>query len=171
MPEVTTWGATVDEVSAVAPHIGLITSSTEPAGPVDDVFGESTTGKITRAQVQSWIEDIAARIELRLSKLSRIVVDSPARSVLTRACHDLTVTGAASYLVAAAFPSNAGINGDSSYAGLLWARFESGLDDLAAQLDAIIDDGDTAVVLPKVVRSGMAVGNFPAPLFTDGQRW
>lgn len=169
MPEVTTWGATVDEVSALVPHIGLITSSTVPEEPVDDVFGETAEGKVSREQVQQWIEDIAARIEIRLTKLGRIIPETSARTVLTRACHDLTVTGAAAYLVAAAFPAGASVNPGSSYE-LLWGRYESGLDDLAAQLDMIVAEGDSTVVLPRVVRGG-AVSSFPAPLFVDGLRW
>lgn len=171
MPEPTTWGVTVDEVSALAPHIGLTTSSTVPSEPVDDVFGETAEGKVSTDQVQKWIEDVAARVEMRLTKLARIVDPSAARSVLTRACHDLTVNGAASYLVAAAHPTGSGVNDANSYSATLWARFESGLDDLAAQLEAIIGEGDSAVVLPRVVRPGAGVGNFPAPLFVDGLRW
>jgi hypothetical protein len=169
MPEVTTWGATVDEVSAFVPHIGLTTSSTVPEEPVDDVFGETPDGKVSREQVQKWIEDVAARIEIRLIKFGRIIPETSVRTVLTRACHDLTVTGAAAYLVAAAFPAGASVNPGSSYE-ILWGRFEAGLDDLALQLDAIVTEGDSTVVLPRIVRGG-AASSFPSQLFADGQRW
>ncbi|ALY09340.1 hypothetical protein FDH48_gp10 [Arthrobacter phage Jawnski] len=164
------WGVTVDEVSALAPHIGLYSSTTEPETPVDDVFGETAKGKVSRDDVEKFIVDVAGRVSVRLWQLARLVPDTEPRNVFAQACHDLTVTGAAHYLVAAAFPSNAGVNDDSSLAGLLWKRFEDGLDDLAAQLAAIIDDGDDTVVLPRVPKA-VVTGTFPAPMFPDGLRW
>ncbi|WNM67255.1 hypothetical protein SEA_WYBORN_12 [Arthrobacter phage Wyborn] len=171
MAELLTWGATVDEVSALAPHIGLYDDSTVVAEPVDDVFGETAAGKVSRADVEGFITDVAGRVSLRLYRLARIVPASPTYDVLAQACHDLTVTGAAHYLVAAAFPAMAGVNDATNLAGLLWKRFEDGLDDLVAQLDQIIADGDSTAVLPNARVIGAGSGNFPAPLFPDGIRW
>ncbi|QOP66252.1 hypothetical protein SEA_PIPPA_11 [Arthrobacter phage Pippa] len=164
------WGVTVDEVSALAPHIGLYDGSTTEPTPADDVFGETAKGKVSRAEVEQFITDVAGRVDLRLWRLSRIVPDSHPATVLARACHDLVVTGAAHYLVAAAFPSNAALNEDTSLSGLLWRRFTDGLDSLSAQLDAIIDEGDDTVVLPTKLRAA-ASGNFPPVTFPDELRW
>ncbi|ALF01221.1 hypothetical protein FDH47_gp10 [Arthrobacter phage Brent] len=163
------WGVTVDEVSALAPHIGLYSPTTEE--PVDDVFGETAAGKVSRADVERFITDVAGRVSVRLWQLARLRPDTEPRNVFAQACHDLTVTGAAHYLVAAAFPAQAGINDDTSLAGLLWKRFEDGLDDLAAQLAAIVEDGDDTVVLPRAAAKAVVTGTFPAPMFPDGLRW
>ncbi|UGL61896.1 hypothetical protein SEA_EASTWEST_12 [Arthrobacter phage EastWest] len=171
MAEPLTWGVTVDEVSAFAPHIGLVDVSTAPAVPIDDVYGETAAGKITRSQVQGWIEDCAARVQLRLVKIARLIPDTTTATVLARACHDTTAVGAASYLVAAAHPSKAGLNDATSYSAELRQRFEDRLDELAAQLDAIVDEGDSTVVLPRTTMRAGASGNFPVELFPDGLRW
>ncbi|ALY10279.1 hypothetical protein SEA_JKERNS_11 [Arthrobacter phage JKerns] len=164
------WGVTVDEVSALAPHIGLYDGSTTEPTPADDVFGETAKGKVSRADVERFIADVAGRVELRLLRLPRLIPDTATATVIARACHDVVVNGAAHYLVAAAFPSNAGLNDDTTLSGLLWKRFEDGLDDLAAQLDGVIKDGDDTVVLPAKLRSA-ASGNFPPVMFPDEQRW
>ncbi|ASR78041.1 hypothetical protein SEA_TIMINATOR_11 [Arthrobacter phage Timinator] len=170
MAEPQKWGATVDEVSALVPHIGLYDNSTQPQTPVDDVFGETAAGKVSRSDVEQFITDVAGRVSLRVHRMSRLLPESEPRSVIAQACHDLTVTGAASYLVAAAFPSQAGINDQTSHAGLLWKRFEDGLDDLVAMLDGVIDEADDTVVLPKPLRSAASVSS-PPPMFPDEQRW
>jgi hypothetical protein len=157
----TEWGVTVEEVSALAPHI---TIGAAPDQPVDDTFYVPADRVISVNEVEGWISDVAGRVSLRLADLGRIT-DSARVDALGQAAHDATVNGAASYLVAAAFPAGAGPNVDGGYAALLWSRYETALDTAATTLAGWVD------ALPPAAASGAVASSFPAAMFPDGARF
>lgn len=154
------WGVTVEEVSALAPHV---TIGEAPDAPVDDTFNIPADRKITVNEVEAWIADVAGRVSLRLSDLGR-VTDTNRVAVVGKAAHDAVVNGAASYMVAAAFPAGS-INSDGGYAALLWSRYESALTGAGSMLDAWLIEL-TANPAPVAV-----FGAFPVALFPDGVRF
>lgn len=157
----TNWGVTVEEVSALAPHVSI---GPGPAAPVDLVFGKKADRVITTDEVLAFVADVAGRVSLRLTALSRISDDTRAGAI-AQAAHDAAVNGAASYLVAAAHPAGA-INTDGGYAALLWSRYESALDLIGSTLDGWIAELPETAPAP----TGSASGFFPAPMFPDGGR-
>ena len=157
----TNWGVTVEEVSALAPHVSI---GTGPAAPVDLVFGKKADRIITTDEVQTFINEVAGRVSLRLTALARITEGIRAGAI-AQAAHDAAVNGAASYLVAAAHPAGA-VNNDGGYAALLWSRYESALDLTGATLDGWILELPAVVPAP----TGKVSAFFPAPLFPDGGR-
>jgi hypothetical protein len=158
----TNWGVTVEEVSALTPHVSI---GITPAVPVDPVFGATADRRISVDEVEQFISDVAGRVALRLAGLDR-VTDPTRAATLGKAAHDATVNGAASYLIAAAF-SVGQTNSSDSYRDLLWARYESALDGADTALTAWLDE------LPPVVppASGSISSFFPAPMFPDGARY
>jgi hypothetical protein len=156
------WGVTVEEVSALTPQVSI---GTTPATPVDPVFGRNADRRISVDEVDQFITDVAGRVALRLTGLGRIT-DETRLTVIGKAAHDATVNGAASYLVAAAFPVGQ-TNSDGGYAALLWSRYESALDGAFGALAGWLTE------LPPVVppATGHVSGFFPAPMFPDGGRF
>lgn len=160
-----TWGVTVEEVSALAPHIGI--GAPDPTAPVDTVYGGRADRKITAAEVTQWIQDVSSRADVALSRRSRLRLDDN-QLRLTNAVHDLVVNGAASYLVAAAFPVKAGLSENSSYSAELWNRFNTGLTALVGALDIWIKDENDNESSPAMYGVG---GLFPSTKFPDTIRW
>lgn len=157
----TNWGATVEQVSALAPQVTIGTDTTLT---VDPVFYQADR-RISVSEVEAWIGDVAGRVSLRLSGLSRIT-DTTRAATLGKAAHDAVVNGAASYLVAAAHPAGQ-TNDGSGYAALLWSRYESALDGAGAMLDSWLVEILAATDAPV----HMVGGFFPAVLFPDGARF
>jgi hypothetical protein len=154
------WGVTVEEVSALAPHI---TIGTDPAAVPDLVFKKADKS-ISVAEVEAWISDVAGRVSLRLVDAGRIA-DEARSERIGKAAHDAVVNGAASYLVAAAHPVGQ-VNAGEGYAALLWSRYESALEGVGTALDGWIVELDG-----KVDTAGAAAGFFPPALFPDGVRF
>jgi len=154
------WGVTVEEVSALAPHI---TIGTDPDAVEDPVFFKADRS-ISTGEVTAWIADVAGRVSLRLDNLGRIT-DEARLTTIGKAAHDATVNGAASYLVAAAHPVGQ-VNAGEGYAALLWSRYESALEAVGLVLDGWIIEIDS-----KVDTTGAVAGFFPAVLFPDGVRF
>lgn len=154
----TDWGVTVEEVSALAPHV---TIGTDPAEIPDPVFIDADR-KITVTEVEGWISDVAGRVALRLANMGK-VTDTAQVAALGQAAHDATVNGAASYLVAAAHPVGQ-LNDGSGYAALLWSRYETALDGAGTQLDAWLIEAKATVI-------NKPSSFFPEPLFPDGKRF
>lgn len=163
------YGVTVPDVAALAPHIAI---GENPAAPADDVF-TAQSNSVSMADVQGFIRNVAARVALRLGRMSRVKPDSPTAAVLYQAAHDVATNGAAHYLVGAAHPSEAGINNQSTYSGELWTRYTTGLDELSGMLDDLVENGgaDVVPVDPGSANLHRGTGNFPPPIFTDGLRW
>lgn len=166
IPSPASWGVTVEKVSALAPHVGII--DTPPPGdvPADDVFGGEASRHVTRQAVQEWIDSIGALVSAGLRSRSRLV-DADLIATVDTAAHDVVLNGAASYLVAAAHPSEASINNQSAYSAVLWQRYVDGLAQLSQNIDAWLVDDGIATRAP----AGRGGGSFPAPLFPDGMRW
>lgn len=155
------WGVTVEEVSALAPHV---TIGEDPAAAPDAVFRKADR-KISIDEVEAWISDVAGRVSLRLSDLGRIT-DENRLKIAGKAAHDAVVNGAASYLVAAAHPIGQ-VNRDEGYAALLWSRYETALEGVGLVYDGWI--GNLPAKAPDV--SGTGSGFFPTAMFPDGQRF
>jgi hypothetical protein len=155
------WGVTVEEVSALAPHV---TIGEDTAAAPDAVFKRADKS-ISRGEVEAWIADVAGRVSLRLADAGRIT-DETRSGRISQAAHDATVNGAASYLVAAAHPIGQ-TNANDGYAALLWSRYESALEGVGAVLDAWL------LELPAKASdvSGTGAGFFPVPMFPDGARF
>ncbi|MGL3805850.1 hypothetical protein ACSYDW_07095 [Paeniglutamicibacter sp. R2-26] len=157
-----TWGASVEEVLALAPHVLL---ATPPAGG-SGTWVDSQAGKTTTAQVERWIQDVAAMVDLRLRKRSKLT-DPDLVGRVERGAKSLTVVGAAATMVSAVYPTKAGVNSQSSYSAELWARFNSEIDALTEALDEWILEEGTGGGPGK----GSIGGTFPAPAFPDGMTW
>lgn len=169
MPEPTapeTWGVSVEQVKALAPHITI--TETIPGTPGDDVaFAGSQERHVTTDQVSSWITDVSARVSLRIHRRSKITNDIMTATI-TAAAHDLVLNGSGSYLVAAAFPTKAGLNDNTSYSAELWRRFTEGLDELEKAIDEWLVDNPEAAPGADI---GTIVSSFPEPRFTDDVAW
>lgn len=163
MPTPQRWGVTVDEVSALAPHITIKADAATPLTD-DPVFGATQPRAITVSQVESFIEDVASRVDIRTIRATAIL-DTSAVDKVDQARHDLTRNGAAAYLVAAAFPAKAGLNDQSSLSAELWNRFTSGLDELVATIEYLTAPG---TVVPGVdTTTGLTLGFFQSPQIPD----
>ncbi|QKY78960.1 hypothetical protein Jinkies_12 [Arthrobacter phage Jinkies] len=157
----TEWGVTVEEVSALAPHV---TIGEAPDAPVDDTFYVPADRVISVNEVEGWIGDVAGRVSLRLANAGKIT-DAAQTAAIGKAAHDAVVNGAASYLVAAAHPVGQ-INDGAGYAALLWSRYETALEGAGTQLDAWLAEiaaNPAEPVAPSYF--------FPAALFPDGKRF
>lgn len=154
------WGVTVEQVSALAPHV---TIGDAPAVPVDDTFHVPADRKITVNEVETWIKDVAGRVTLRLSDLGKIT-DTTRSAALGAAAHDTVANGAAWYVVTAAHPVGQ-INGDSGYGEILRARYEAAFELLGTTIDAWL------VELAGKAEAQTVFGSFPAALFPDGVRF
>lgn len=132
--------ATVAGVQALLPHATL--------------YDALPTGRrgVTTANVTAWLTELSNRVDLRLSGWRRLRATATAEEEaaghpaplarLTAYARDLVHNGAASYAEAARFPERADTT-DTAYAGVLWARFTSGLDELTAWLkDELTVEGE-----------------------------
>lgn len=170
MADANVWGVSVDDVSALAPHIVIADDPAEPAvvGP-GDPYNKPTIRKVTRAQVEAFIADISAQVDLRLYRLGKIA-DTAFLERVKAMAQDVITNGAAWYLVAAAFPVKAGPNENTNYSAELKARFKEGLDALVATVDAFIKAGDGLVAPADAIAGGIR-GFFHAPIFSDDMRF
>lgn len=159
-----TWGVTVQEVLDMAPHVVL---AAPPAGDAG-IWANSQAGKTSTAQVTQWITDVAAMVDLRLRKRSKLT-DASLVSRVERGAHSITVVGAAATLVSAVYPTKAGINEQASYSAELWARYNRELETLTDAIDEWITEGDTSDGSGPA--KGTISGNFPAPAFPDGMNF
>jgi len=158
------WGVSVEEVSALAPHV---TIGEAPIVPVDDTFHIPADRKISVNEVEQFIRDVAGRVSLRLSDMGRIT-DTARLSAVRSAAHDAVVNGAASYLVSAAYPIGGQVNADGGYAALLWSRFETVLGNVGTILDGWLSELPATTPLAE---GGAAGYSFPAAMFPDGVRY
>jgi hypothetical protein len=123
---------------------------------------------VTYAQVAGFVDEITARVSVRLDQLGRLVDDL--EDAVIAAARELVHIGAASRAQAARFPEQSARNADA-YAAVLWAQFESGLDELEAELtEQLAGPGNTDGPLPVVPGSRIAM-SFPPPRITDGMRF
>lgn len=157
------FGVTAKRVHALVSHVSLDES---PVAEVDTVFGGGgLQRKVRVADVENWIEDVSAVVDLRLSKRSTLT--EQAQSTLNHAAAAVIITGAAAYLVDAAFPANSSVNDSGAYGQVLWSRYRTDLEELAAELDKQLQDSDSLAG----GTSARAGGYFPPPTFTDVLGW
>ena len=167
-----TFGCTVDDVLRLLPGETIDDAPKVRPGIGNDLYegvratGERTGRRLTRADVEAFIVQVATRVSARLWRLDR----TPERfredtRVMAR---DLVANGAAHYVQAALFPASSGPNDSNAYADRLWQRFTTELDDLADRVDTVIDkdqDPDTPGTVSRVAFSA------PAPYFPDEMRF
>lgn len=160
------WGVSVEQVSALAPHIPISNAGT-PALPADPAYGDANERTITRGEVEAWIKNVSAILGGRILRASKLPDTHPYFAYLEVAAATCITSGAAHYLVAAAFPLKAATNDQTSYAEVLRLRFEEGLDEIKAALDGAIADGleDGAIA----ARPAALLWSFPPSRFPDGQ--
>lgn len=161
-----TWGVSVTEVQALAPHI-TITETAPETPPGDAAWEGSKQRHVTEAQVSGWIVDVAARVSLRTHRRSKIT-DTAMTATITAAAHDLTLNGAGSYMVSAAFPAKAGTNDNTNYSSELWRRFTTGLEEISTAIDEWLTDNEGG---PAGADTGNIVSSFPEPRFADDVAW
>lgn len=130
------WDATVAGVADLLPDAKLYdTAEAIPAG----------RRGVTRAQVRTWLVGLSGRASIALDgweKLSTTVDEGAELSDRDRfadLARDAVHNGAASYVEAARFPEAQG-KAASSYAAVLWARYEATLADLGKWLELRLAD-------------------------------
>lgn len=166
-----TYGCTVDDVLRLLPHESIDEAPNMRPAISNDLYsgltasGDRTGRRLTRADVEAFIESVATRVSARLWRLDK--TPERFRENLRVMARDLVANGAAHYVQAALFPASAGPNDGSAYADRLWQRFKTELDDMATQVDDVIDEGDPDT--PGSV--GRAAWSAPAPFFSDEMRF
>lgn len=144
------WDATVQGV------MDLLPAATFP------VTLEAGKKGITQAMIASYIGEVSGRVSARL--VGWEALSGTTAAAITTAARDLTEQGAASYAQAARFPEQSSPRNTDGYAAVLWARFTTGLDLLAARVAEELTD-------PTLDAGGGASGAdyyFPAPTFAEG---
>jgi len=160
-----TWGVSVDQVTALAPHVTITQADPAPGGE-DTAWAGTAQAQVSATQVTSWIGDVAARVSLRIHRRT-LVTDPVMTATIAAAAHDLVLNGAGSYLVAAAFPAKAGTNDNTNYSAELWRRFTEGLNELDTAVDEWLTDNPGGAGPD----TGAIVGSFPEPRFADDIAW
>ena len=168
------YGASVAGVRALVPEARLL--DTLPTGP--GVYG------VTFAQVEEWLREVTGVVAIKLDGWERLSTDPTAvvlningapagpsdREQLIAAARTIVHNGAAAYLEAARHPERARPN-DSSYADVLWRRYELGLEQLATWLAGRLirpvagDDEEQPLPVSGVLY------DFPPPLIGDALRF
>ena len=147
------FATTVEAVYALAPEAERITDPADSRMPTP----------ITEATVAGWILDLSAQLAGAALRLN-LVDPGPVLDDLHASARATVACGAASYLEAARYPTRAGLN-DSSYAGVLWARYQQGTAALVVQLDAAIMDAGPEI--EHVGPESGPFGRFPDPFWAD----
>lgn len=144
------WGATPDGVSALLPH-----------ATITDTLAPGQKG-VTTADVQLWIDDLSARVAARVIGWDSLRIEY--QDAVRSTAADLVHNGAASYAEAARFPERASNqHGGTSYPEILWERYTSGLEALAAQVTEWLAESGTE---PDGRRTGPS-GVFPPATILD----
>jgi hypothetical protein len=146
------YGVTVQQVRELATHVGF-----DPA--LDDPDFGPTRKSITDPMIAHWIMLVTQSVTTRAATLVRFRDNTERWAVIQGAAATAITNGAASYLVAAAFPAKAGTNDQTSYSAELWRRYESELD-LLVSLGSVFDADDAAT------GDGAAAGVSPRASYT-----
>jgi hypothetical protein len=168
------FGATRAGVLGLVPEARLVPG---------DVLVEGRYG-VTEAQVDRWLDELSGDVSVRLDGWERLsdtpVVDESGEEPVELIAGDRTRlrawaagvvhNGAASYLEDARHPERAGVN-DTAYGAVLWARYEAGLDKLAAWLEVRLASPDAGDTEEPVAELAGIVHSFPAPLVGDRLRF
>lgn len=114
---------------------------------------------ITTGQVAEWIGETSDTVFFRCPRAAQLARHA---DDFTAAARALVPIGTAAHVYAAAAPNHAQ-NQAADYTSVLWSRFTSGIDALAASLDGWLaeeaDEDANAL--------GAGAGSFPEPAFPD----
>ncbi|WP_102158679.1 hypothetical protein [Zhihengliuella halotolerans] len=155
----TEWEVSAEEVRALASH-------RTPAASPDPVYQRDLRA-ISDDDIDAWISEVSAVVDIRLRRRSRLATGNRAR--LVAAGKTVVKVGAAAYLVDAAAPTRAGVADNASYGQVLWTRYQSELEELAEALEEWIADGgddDSGTA-----KSAGGAASFPEPKITDDMGW
>ena len=157
----------VAEVNRLMPNVALKNGPTDTRGRP---WRDGTT-YVEASFVRDWIASVESRVMGRLPVIERIREGSRLMGLVVSAGHDVVLNGAGSYTYAAAGPEKAGLNDTTSYAEVLWRRYEEGLAALEESFKRwrreFPDDVDDVASVNGLPGSGV----FPPPVFRDGMRW
>lgn len=131
-----------------------------PEATIPDTLAPGQRG-VTLGHVTNWILRLSAVAELRLHGWDALP-DAKAQRVKT-AARIAVADGVAGMLEAARAPERAGL-ADTSYAAVLWARWQAGIDTLARQVTGWLAD------TPATSHAQPAAA-FPPPTVLDTPRW
>lgn len=153
------WGSTVAGVRDLLPDATIYPAGALPAG----------RRGVTEPQTRTWLVGLTGRASLYLDgweKLSDTVEDGASLSDRQRfadLARDAVQNGAASYVEAARFPEQQ-TKATTSYAAVLWERYEATL----AQLKTWLDDRLSAGIVDPTTGAVTAAieFDFPPPSFT-----
>lgn len=150
-----TYGATIDDVKALLPHLALgseasdLGAESQPSEPDVDRFLNWAA---------SWVRQRAGAIPNEDPELAG--QENPTWAM----ARSVTILGAAAWTEAGGFPERADLS-ESTYAGMLWSQFKDGLDELLESLGLGTGSGGGATA-----PVGLPAAAFPArPLFRRDQ--
>ncbi len=146
------YGASVNDVRELLPHVTL-----------------SPDSHPSELDVAGYLSRIAGRVAVRLGSPAGWYRDADS---VTGAARDVIALGAAAYAEDARHPERSASVGTSRYGAVLWERFQSALDELAAA--ALTPPASSGPDVPAPGGSGLdpqPAYSFPAPLFTDRVPW
>ncbi len=154
------FGVTVDEVFALCPEAERLT--------VPD--GRLPT-PITDARVHQWVVDVSNRVQAKIGDEWVVLEPVSRRETIRNAGRSVVAVGAASYLEAARYSTDRGVNDAGSYPDVLWTRYKESLSDLVDLVDrwvipVVAGEGDGS----PAAGSG-AHWSFPPPVFCDRRPW
>ncbi|MFT4471704.1 hypothetical protein ACMX2H_17525 [Arthrobacter sulfonylureivorans] len=155
------WGVTVEGVLGLVPQAAVFEDDSLPEKK-DPVYGGTTSRRITKSQVQQWITDVAAAVDLRLRRRSELPEELQGK--LDAFAATVVRTGAGAYLSDAAFPAKSSVNDTGSYGSVLWTRYQAELTAAETALAEWLAPGGGAA-------AGKPVGTFPPSAFRDDVRW
>lgn len=156
---VVAYGVTVQRVRELASHIGF-----DPAFEDPD-FGP-TKQQITDEQIRHWITLVADSVTSRTTALRRYSAETDRWAGITGSARTAVTNGAASYLVAAAYPARAGNNEQTAYSAELWRRYEAELQYLQ-ELPGIFAEEDAAGAGPAGSSGRIRASRRPAYVADD----
>lgn len=119
---------------------------------------------VTKAQLGGYLTDVSGRVTARLVDYEKLTEEQ--KATVDLAARDLVHNGAASYAQSARYPEQAGRSRDG-LAAVLWARFESGLDDLAELVADMVGDTNAGEGDTTGTATGAGAWTGPDPYFTD----
>lgn len=177
------YSVTVEAVHSLVPYRRLdVPTGSAPAG----------TATVSEADILRWIADLSQSLTARLMVLAGaadiIVIaedgtltagtlpDAAERfAIISGVARDAVTNGAASYWEAAMNPERQGVN-DTTYAGVLWARYTAGIGALETLMGQWLSQGeipgggidDGGFMYPGY---GWISSLFPPPAFSDSIRW
>lgn len=156
------YGVTAGDVRELARHVGDV----NPVA-VDPEFGETGDGQrvshISDTIIDTWIARVADSVRSRVIVLAKYSSNTDRWAAITGSARTAVLNGAASYYVAAAYPTKAGTNDSSSYSAELWSRYTEEIAYLSTTLPDAFKDADAEGVVDETGYVGAAPRIAPSP--------